>query len=1432
MEKCPDNLQKWLLTELLTQEYIDTKGLRFRSIPDLRDLPYDYTDESSMIISAVSNHCFSAHFVVGTIESRLLYKFIGGKYLGKDINAEEIELIDNGKELLAWLSFDYININGRVHCENVRLSPLLAAEEKWARHHKLTDFSFDEFTRRQNYYASLLNSYYKLEEVLRAVFSEYVKYVRSLSNRIADYLGGKDLEELVGSEKGTKWYESLKRFSYSVNPVRILESDESAKEYFCSVIRGKRRNNSGIPDDYSLHIEFGKSDDVLDFEYKDDEFYLVKNGEKRKRSGKSSLSGTIIKKYADFYKEIDVSDPDLSSDDVDELYDVRITLKYADSRSPENKKQFGLYSVKPVDDNAGITSHYLSDLLMFKKLLEDSRYGKTEYEKKVIDLISSNSDTRRIDISGNGSEKVTELFRKTLKPSCAPCGRYPSDYDPYLMQQLAINLSGRYDTKLMTVNGPPGTGKSTLLKEIIADEITKKALKLARKLKSNSYRPDELFNEDMSLKTEHEDLFDYSILILSGNNMAVENIVKDFADGLKTLLPKGQLPCVGMLGKKGNLEEYRNICDIKAYCTEETETDSIKECTESFLAAYRLLKKRSSKQKHKKECNDLISDYFSDDDEKYLNAQKSNPGIKGHRAFNDDRQRLFISALGLISSFAKHSYCIQQNFKEVLDAVYYGYKPECNEERLKTLYNSLFFVSPVISSTFASIARTYKHLTIPSSLGIMVVDEAGQISPEVAVGALYRTQKAIIVGDPKQILPVIDSPKRFAQEIARKLAGEDDDDPYKNPSLQSEADKINPYGTYIGFDWVGCPLVLHSRCISPMFDISNTISYGETMLKNTKEPSVKKAREFIFDNSYWIRATGSIDKGFGLKNHFVQRHAEIVKRLILEKFHNCRRDLELKENKGRAVCRFKGEDLSKLLFVITPFKTVAEGLKNYLNKYLKNRLRSGLFAEGKEQNLELYALKEWLKCNCIGTIHTFQGREADEVILSLGCSKDTPKRVLDFIGDNMVNVAVSRAKYRLYIVGDLRLWNKKGNNPVKTAYEFIGKENTICLRTKNRKKLEDLLGFKDFLYYREHGKLMPEKIELKLTGGKERKHYPCPECKSTIKYGKYGWYCPNRSCNMKFRIDGSPLNTAALESLMNSQDITFDPHPYSDKYYKVYPALITKQLKRNKEVTVYDSEPIARKSRITKKKSKDQKMLLSNCSSKIWEERKKENTDYFDFMVQDAIYTIRSKHKGDKEFEFTVMDILRLLSGDENVNYNSSMREIILETVKRLDCSNDGYLRINNLEFIGKEKFRYTNNKANETLVFKGADNQNRYLSLPVEALGGIDANGKAIFPVKEEWLKLKHYLVYRIALIYRMKKVKNRISFNELNSTINLDFNESDRMKKKRFRQNLEKYLSFLKETGYIYGYEIKESGKNDGYFGISYIDINPLNIKERTEA
>ena len=40
-------------------------------------------------------------------------------------------------------------------------------------------------------------------------------------------------------------------------------------------------------------------------------------------------------------------------------------------------------------------------------------------------------------------------------------------------------------------------------------------------------------------------------------------------------------------------------------------------------------------------------------------------------------------------------------------------------------------------------------------IGTLIVDEAGQASPHMAIGALCRAEKAVIVGDPKQVEPVV-----------------------------------------------------------------------------------------------------------------------------------------------------------------------------------------------------------------------------------------------------------------------------------------------------------------------------------------------------------------------------------------------------------------------------------------------------------------------------------------------------------------------------------------------------------------------------------------------------------------------------------------------------------------------------------------------------
>ena len=65
--------------------------------------------------------------------------------------------------------------------------------------------------------------------------------------------------------------------------------------------------------------------------------------------------------------------------------------------------------------------------------------------------------------------------------------------------------------------------------------------------------------------------------------------------------------------------------------------------------------------------------------------------------------------------------------------------------------------------------------------------------------------------------------------------------------------------------------------------------------------------------------------------------------------------------------------------------------------------------------------------NWVGTVHVMQGKEADVVVLVLGGNPDRPgAREFATREPNLLNVAVTRAKRRLYVIGNRDTW---GNEP-------------------------------------------------------------------------------------------------------------------------------------------------------------------------------------------------------------------------------------------------------------------------------------------------------------------------------------------------------------------------------------------------------------------
>lgn len=305
----------------------------------------------------------------------------------------------------------------------------------------------------------------------------------------------------------------------------------------------------------------------------------------------------------------------------------------------------------------------------------------------------------------------------------------------------------------------------------------------------------------------------------------------------------------------------------------------------------------------------------------------------------------------------------------------------------------LFLLTPVISSTFASVGRLFRDVKKKEFIGVLIVDEAGQAQPQMTVGALLRSRKAMIVGDPKQVEPVVTDDL----DLLKKLFNDEIIKPYssdKTVSVQGFADAINPIGTYLanpGHDedtWVGCPLIVHRRCISPMYDISNAISYNGIMKQQTRNPKEELEKDFIYNRSCWINING---KEESRKRHFVPEQGKLVCKMLEVAFGNAK---------------------VPNLYIISPFTTVVTGIRAAIKEYFKENAN---ISEG---------LYEWCEKN-IGTVHKFQGKEANEVIFLLGCdtSKDA-EGAIRWVNTNIVNVAATRAKYRLYIIGDYEAWKK------------------------------------------------------------------------------------------------------------------------------------------------------------------------------------------------------------------------------------------------------------------------------------------------------------------------------------------------------------------------------------------------------------------------
>jgi hypothetical protein len=316
---------------------------------------------------------------------------------------------------------------------------------------------------------------------------------------------------------------------------------------------------------------------------------------------------------------------------------------------------------------------------------------------------------------------------------------------------------------------------------------------------------------------------------------------------------------------------------------------------------------------------------------------------------------------------------------------------EAKQSLLPDLWASLFLVVPLVSTTFASVGRMLGRLPT-ESLGWLLVDEAGQALPQSAVGALMRTRRALIVGDPVQVEPVVLLPETLSHAVCRRFGTDPDGFAAPAASVQTRADATSTYmsefQTKVGSRQVGVPLLVHRRCSDPMFSIANAAAYSGLMV-SAKTPKSSSIRD-VLGPSRWIHVEGHAAEDKWCADEGI----EVLK--LISQLAKAR--------------------VQPALYIVTPFVVVAERLRQAMRQ-------SGLL------NGWIVDQDGWKWTNeRIGTVHTVQGREAEAVILVLGAPLPAQSGARNWAGarPNLLNVAVTRAKEVLYVIGNRNLWRDVG----------------------------------------------------------------------------------------------------------------------------------------------------------------------------------------------------------------------------------------------------------------------------------------------------------------------------------------------------------------------------------------------------------------------
>ncbi|CNK97020.1 AAA domain-containing protein [Yersinia alsatica] len=335
------------------------------------------------------------------------------------------------------------------------------------------------------------------------------------------------------------------------------------------------------------------------------------------------------------------------------------------------------------------------------------------------------------------------------------------------------------------------------------------------------------------------------------------------------------------------------------------------------------------------------------------------------------------------------------------------------------------------TNEFAGKGKPFDKSYFYNLADLLIVDEAGQVLPEVAAASFALAKKALVIGDTEQIAPIwnslpsIDIGNMVEENILPGGTQEELTDAYAlvcdsgKSAASGSVMKIAQFNSRYHYDpdlARGMYLYEHRRCFDNIIGYCNTLCYHGKL-----QPKRGTENETLFPAMGYLHIDGK-----GMQANSGSRYNAFEAETIAAWLTAHKEEIEHHYDKP----------LHKVVGVVTPFSAQVNAIKAALRKLDIN-------CSGSEDSLT------------VGTVHSLQGAERAIVLFSPVYSKHEDGGFIDS-DSSMLNVAVSRAKDSFLVFGDMDLFEiQPGSSPrgLLAKYLFASTNNALQFEFQERKDL-------------------------------------------------------------------------------------------------------------------------------------------------------------------------------------------------------------------------------------------------------------------------------------------------------------------------------------------------------------------------------------------